>query len=99
MMKEFTAQVQQWEQDALRHADAPLYHAVYLGSDDPASVLVITEFESRDVAARFAADGRLDAFWDAVVPFIDDSPVERDGYDLFYAATADGPSVTFGQAT
>ena len=49
-MKEFTAQVQQWEQDALRHPDAPTHHGVYLGSDDPASVLVITEFESRLMA-------------------------------------------------
>ncbi len=97
-MRGFTAQIQQWEQDALRHRGAPLSHAVYLASDDPANVLVITEFESRDAAAHFAADGRLDAFRDAVLPCVDDL-AERGGYDLFYAATRDGPSVTFGQAT
>lgn len=98
-MQEFTAQIQQWEQDALQHPNAPWRHAVYLASDDPANVLVITEFESRDAATRFAADGLMAAFREAVLPCVEAMPAERDGYDLFYSATPDGPSVTFGQAT
>lgn len=80
-------------------AATPQRPAVYLASDDPANVLVITEFESRDAATRFAADGLMAAFREAVLPCVEAMPAERDGYDLFYSATPDGPSVTFGQAT
>ncbi|MFQ5554645.1 MAG: hypothetical protein ACE5GC_04645, partial [Acidimicrobiia bacterium] len=52
-MQDFAAQVQQWEQDAMQHPDAPRHHAVYLAAGEPARVLVLSEFSSRDAATSF----------------------------------------------
>ncbi len=98
-MQEFTAQVQHWEQDALRHPSAPRHHAVYLSAGDPARVLVISEFDSRDAATDFEEAGLLAAFRDAVLRCVAATPETAAGFDLFYAATPDGPAVTFGETT
>ena len=97
-MQEFTAQVQKWEQDALKDDDAPNWHAVYLAADDPTRVVIVTQFESRDKAGRFEAKGRHVAFATGVLRCVTDEP-RLQGYDLFYAATPSGPTVTFGQET
>ena len=97
-MVEFTALVQAWEQDALRHDDAPRYHAVYLGADDPARALVLAEFASREAAARFSAAGHMDSLRRAVLRCAEKDP-DEEGFDAFYAATPDGTAVTFGEAT
>lgn len=98
-MHEFTAQVQHWEQDALRDADAPRYHAVYLRDGDPARVLLLAEFGSRDEARRFEDGGRFAEFRQAVRSCLSQEPADMDGFDLFYAATPRGPAVTFGEST
>ena len=97
-MQEFTSHVQQWEQDALQDEDAPNWHAVYLAANDPARVVVITEFESRERAARFEDRGLIADFRQAVLGCIVGEP-GFEMYDLFYAATPSGPAVTFGEQT
>ena len=97
-MQEFTAQVQKWEQDALQDEDAPNWHAVYLAADDPTTILIVTQFDSRDEAMRFEAKGRHAAFNRGVLRCVVEEP-QLQGYDLFYAATPSGPAVMFGEET
>ncbi len=93
-MQEFTTEVQKWEQDALSSEHAPDWHAVYLRSADPADVLVITQFSSREAADGFQQ--HLDQFKAMVLPCVSEEP-GMDGFDLFYAATPAGAEVIFGQ--
>ncbi len=97
-MQQFTSHVQQWEQDALKGDDSPNWHAVYLASDDPSRVVIVTQFESREHAEEFEAKGNLASFRSAVLRCVVDEP-SLQGYDLFYAATPAGPTVTFGETT
>ena len=97
-MQEFTAYVQKWEQDALRDDDSPRWHGVYLSADDPHRVIVVNDFETRERAEAFSAKGHLQAFREAVLHCLVDEP-DREGFDLYYAATPDGPTVTFGKNT
>lgn len=99
MMQDFTTAVQAWEQDALRDDDAPEYHAVYLGAAEAERILIISHFASREQARRFAERGHMTTFRHAVLDCVVDDPKVIDGWDLYYAATPDGPVVTFGEDT
>ncbi len=96
-MQQFTALVQQWEQDALSAADGPKRHCVYLHNLDPSHVLVVTEFESREAAERFERSGLLTRLHDDVIACTGEVPLSSDGYDLYYAASADGRRTVFGE--
>ncbi|NNC42651.1 MAG: hypothetical protein HKO03_05380 [Acidimicrobiia bacterium] len=93
-MQEFTTEVQKWEQDAMSSDHAPEMHAVYLRSDDPANVLVVTQFSSREAAEGF--NQHLANFNNIVLACVSEEPA-LGGYDLFYAATPRGAEVIFGQ--
>lgn len=97
-MQEFTAQVQHWEQDAMRDPDAPQRHAVYLETGDPSRVIIVAEFESEAQANRFANKGLLQSFQDGVLRCMVDDPGNMVGYDLYYSATPQGPAVAFGES-
>ena len=93
-MQEFTTEVQKWEQDAMASEHAPEMHAVYLRSEDPANVLVVTQFASRNAAEGFQPF--LNDFKKMVLSCLSEEP-EMNGFDLFYAASPDGAEVIFGQ--
>lgn len=93
-MQEFTTEVQKWEQDAMTSDHAPDLHAVYLRSEDPSSVLVVTQFPSREAAEAFKS--HLTEFKSMVLACVSEDPV-MNGFDLFYAATPEGAEVVFGQ--
>ena len=93
-MQAFTTEVQKWEQDAMGSEHAPEMHAVYLRSEDPSKVLVITQFASREAAEGF--QDHLSEFRGMVLECVSEEPL-MNGFDLFYAATPDGAEVIFGQ--
>jgi quinol monooxygenase YgiN len=93
-MQEFTTEVQKWEQDAMNSQHAPDVHSVYLKSEDPAKVLIVTQFSSREAAEGFK--DHLNDFRNMVLACVSGEP-ELEGYDLFYAATPEGAEVIFGQ--
>jgi len=93
-MQEFTTEVQKWEQDAMNSEHAPELHAVYLRSEDPSRVLIVTQFPSREEAEGF--ESHLTEFKNLVLAPVTDEPV-MNGFDLFYAATPQGAEVVFGE--
>jgi len=93
-MQQFTTEVQKWEQDAMDSEHAPDLHGVYLRSEDPANVLVITQFPSREAAEGFQP--HLNEFKKMVLACLSEEP-EMNGFDLFYAASPQGAEVIFGQ--
>lgn len=93
-MQEFTTEVQKWEQDAMGSDHAPELHAVYLRSEDPSQVLVVTQFPSRETAEGFRS--HLAEFKNMVLACVAEEPV-MNGFDLFYSATPEGAEVVFGQ--
>ena len=96
-MQQFTTLVQRWEQDVVGVPGGPELHAVYLGSDDPARVLVVTQFASKEDAEAFLATGRLQEFRDSILACTGEAPLIGEGWELFYAAGADGTRIVFGQ--
>ena len=75
---------------------APEAHAVYLSSDDPAQVLIVTQFSSKQDAERFADSGLLESFQAELLQCAA-TPPNRTTYDLFYAAGPGERRVVFGQ--
>ena len=96
-MQEFTNLVQQWEQDAVGVEGGPTLHAVYLHHNVPERVLVVTQFASVDDAREYVAAGKLSDFHSRVLACTAEPTDALDGWDLFYAAGADGMRVMFGQ--
>ncbi len=96
-MQQFTALIQQWEQDALRAPDRPESHSVYLHNADPSHVLVVTEFPSREAAERFEQTGMIVRLHDDVIACTGEDPIASEGYDLYYRAGADGRRTVFGE--
>ncbi len=96
-MQQFTALVQRWEQDALAADDGPNKHAVYLHGSDPSRVLMVTEFDSREQAERFQRSGLVTRLEREVLACADDHAISADGYDVYYAADADGHRTVFGE--
>ncbi len=96
-MTEFINAVQQWERAAMAHDSAPAHHAVWFDPDDPATVLVVTQFDDPDTAQEFAASGLRDQFMEGVVQCSMGTATSRH-YELFYATGKDGPRAIFGEA-
>ncbi len=94
--KEFVGAVQRWEEQAGAVDGAPEAHAVYLSSDDPAQVLIVTQFSSKQDAERFADSGLLESFQAELLQCAA-TPPNRTTYDLFYAAGPGERRVVFGQ--
>jgi heme-degrading monooxygenase HmoA len=94
--QEFVGAVQRWEKDAAGMEGGPEIHAVYLHSDDPAQVLIITQFESREDADNFDATGLMQQFHDELLECTAASP-DVNSYDLFYALGPEGAKVVFGE--
>jgi heme-degrading monooxygenase HmoA len=96
-MQDFIAQVQHWEEDALAAPDSPEFHGVYLHEVDPSRVLVVTQFKTRESATAFVGSGLAEQFRERIMSCTDTPPTVSEGYDLFYAALADGTRVIFGE--
>ena len=96
LRKEFVGAVQRWEEQAGGVDGAPEIHAVYLGSDDPAKVLIVTQFSSRRDAERFDESGLMESFHGELLRCTATTP-SRNTYDLFYAAGPGERRVVFGQ--
>jgi hypothetical protein len=96
MRKEFVGAVQRWEEQAGGVDGAPEVHAVYLSSDDPAKVMIVTQFSSKQDAERFADSGLLESFQSQLLRCAA-KPPSRNTYDLFYAAGPGERRVVFGQ--
>lgn len=94
--REFFAEVQQWEADAMASPHAPLDHAVYLDRDDPAKSLVLTRFDSKDTADAFLASGLHDRFRERLLACAAEIS-EQGSFDLFYAADSSGNRVVYGE--
>jgi quinol monooxygenase YgiN len=96
-MQDFISLVQQWEQDALA-ADAGLqFHGVYLHASDNGRVLVVSQFDSEEAAATFIETGLLERFHDEILTCTGSPPRAGEGWELFYAAAADGSRIVFGE--
>jgi len=96
MRKEFVGAVQRWEEQAGAVDGAPEVHAVYLDSDDPAKVLIVTQFSSKRDAERFDESGLMERFQVELLRCTA-TPPNRSTYDLFYAAGPGERRVVFGQ--
>lgn len=96
-MQDFTNLVQQWEQEAVGVPGGPTLHAVYLHHNAPERVLVVTQFASLEDARAYVATGKLSEFHSKVLACTAEPTDALDGWDLFYAAGADGMRVMFGQ--
>lgn len=96
MRKEFVGAVQRWEEQAGTADGAPEVHAVYLDSEDPAKVLIVTQFSSKQDAERFDHSGLMEAFQAQLLQCAA-TPPNRNTYDLFYAAGPGERRVIFGQ--
>jgi len=96
MRQEFVAAVQRWEEQAGAVDGAPDVHAVYLDSDDPAKVLIVTQFSSKRDAERFNDSGLMEDFH-AQLLRCTATPPNRNTYDLFYATGPGERRVIFGQ--
>lgn len=94
--REFFAEVQQWEEEAMASPHAPLDHAVYIDRNDPAKSLVLTRFDSKQTADRFLATGLHDRFRERLL-MCSTEVSDSDTYDLFYAADASGHKVIYGE--
>ena len=94
-MSEFVNGVQQWERAAMSHDAAPSHQAVLIDPEDPARVLIITQFADGPTAERFAASGLLERFMQGVMQCSAGSATHR-RYELFYAA-GEGPRAIFGE--
>ena len=96
MRQEFVGAVQRWERAAADAEGIPEIHAVYLDADDPAKVLIVTQFGSRQEADKFVATGLMQQFQQQLVDCTASVP-NVSSYDLFYAWGPDGTRVVFGE--
>ncbi|MDJ0498007.1 MAG: hypothetical protein QNJ89_09260 [Acidimicrobiia bacterium] len=96
MRQEFVGAVQRWEEQAGAMEGAPDVHAVYLDSDDPGKVLIVTQFNSKRDAERFKETGLMDDFHAGLLRCTAAPPSLRT-YDLFYATGPGDRRVIFGQ--
>ncbi len=96
MRQEFVGAVQRWEKDAADAEGVPDIHAVYLHADDPAKVLIVTQFGSREEAAKFEATGLMQQFQQQLLDCTAFAP-RVNSYDLFYALGPEGARVVFGE--
>ena len=94
--QEFVAAVQRWEEKAGAMEGAPDVHAVYLDSDDPGKVLIVTQFNSKRDAERFNDSGLMNDFH-AELLNCTAKPPNLNTYDLFYATGPGERRVIFGQ--
>jgi hypothetical protein len=95
-MQDFVNAVQQWERAAMAHEAAPIHHAVLLDPNDPSRVISITQFDSPEKAAEFAASGLMATFMEGVVQCSVGTATSNE-YELFYATGAGGPRAVFGE--
>ena len=96
MRQKFVGAVQRWEEQAGAIEGAPDVHAVYLDSDDPDKVLIITQFRSKQDAEQFKQTGLMEDFHADLLRCSATQP-NRNTYDLFYAAGPGERRVIFGQ--
>ena len=96
LRQEFVGAVQRWEEQASAVDGAPEVHAVYLDSEDPAKVLIITQFRSKQDAERFDHTGLMESFQEQLLHCTAAAP-SRNTYDLFYATGPGERRVVFGQ--
>lgn len=94
--QEFVGAVQHWEEKAAAIEGAPEVHAVYLDSDDPGKVLIVTQFNSKQDAERFSDAGLMKDFHAELLRCTATPPSLRT-YDLFYATGPGKRRVIFGQ--
>lgn len=95
-MQEFVHAVQRWERLALDDPDAPEYHAIYIGEDEPHRLFMITQFRDRATASRFMAAGLFETFHETVRHLLAEDPLRR-RFDLFYGAGSGGTNAIFGE--
>ncbi len=95
-MQQFTNAVQQWERMSLERPDGPEYHAVLVDADDPARVMVLSQFAGEEEARAFDATGMLAALQTAIESCCEGGITAR-RYDLFYAVGEGGPGAIFGE--
>jgi hypothetical protein len=95
-MVDFVSSVQRWERRAMDHEAAPIHHAVLVDPDDPARIVIITQFADQPTAQRFAESGMLGEFMEGVMQ-CSVGEVTRRGFELFYASGSDGPRAIFGE--
>ncbi len=96
MRQEFVGALQRWEQQAAAKDGSPDVHAVYLDTDDPAKVLIVTQFASKQEAELFNDTGLMDEFHAQLLRCTAAAPNQKT-YDLFYAAGPGTRRVVFGQ--
>ena len=96
-MAQFINAVQQWERAAMAHPAAPSHHAVLIHPADPGVVLTITQFDDAETAEAFAESGLKEQLMTGVVQCSVGTATSK-GYELFYAAGADGPRAMFGES-
>ena len=94
--QEFVGAVQRWEEKAGAIDGAPDVHAVYLDSNDPGKVLIVTQFSSKEDAERFNEAGLMEDFH-AELLRCTATPPNLSTYDLFYATGPGERRVIFGQ--
>jgi len=94
--RDFFAEVQQWEEEAMASPHAPLDHAVYIDRVDPTKSLVLTRFDSKETADAFLATGLHEQFRQRLLMCATDVS-DSDSYDLFYAADSSGHTVIYGE--
>ena len=94
--QEFVGAVQRWEERAAKEEGTPEVHAVYLDAGDPAKVLIITQFGSRQDAEVFESSGLMDAFHGELLKCTAAAPI-RGTYELFYSTGPGNRRVVFGQ--
>jgi hypothetical protein len=95
-MEDFFQNVRHWERETRGREDAPEAHTVLCGEDDPARVVIVTQFADRDKADSFAAAGFLDEFAEGILTCVDPGTGATHGYDIFYS-TGGGRHVLFGE--
>ena len=96
MRQEFVGAVQRWEEQAGAKEGAPDVHAVYLDSNDPVKVLIVTQFNSKQDAERFKETGLMENVH-AELLRCTATPPNLNTYDLFYATGPGERRVIFGQ--
>jgi len=94
--REFFAEIQQWEQQAMASTDAPVDHAVYIDRADPTRCWVLTRFDSQETADRFMAGPVYGRFHTSLLKCAAHVE-EAETLDLFYAVDQSGAKVMFGE--
>ena len=96
MRQKFVGAVQRWEEKAGAMEGAPDVHAVYLDSDDPDKVLIVTQFSSKQDAERFNDSGLMEEFHAELLSCAA-TPPNLNTYNLFYATGPGERRVIFGE--